>query len=154
VTRQDDIPIAPGSPATEAAVAPPSLARRFGALIVDWLLCVLVAKFFGGDPRRDAWSPVLVLIIEYGFFIGLFAQTPGMFLTKLRCVSHLDGGRIGVPRAVLRAVLLCLVVPALIMDNRQRGLHDRAAGSVVVPASAINQSSRRAGGTGAPQPPS
>lgn len=129
---QDDS-VGPGSPAAEAAVAPPSLARRFGALIVDWVLCLLVANFFG-DPLRDGWPPVLVLIAEYGFFVGLFTQTPGMWLTRLRCVSYADGGRIGVSRAVLRAVLLCLVLPALIMDDRRRGLHDRAVGSVVVAA--------------------
>jgi uncharacterized RDD family membrane protein YckC len=111
----------------------PSLARRFGALVIDWVLCLLVANFFG-DPVRDGWLPVVVLIIEYGLFIGLFAQTPGMRLTRLACVSHSDGGRIGLPRALLRGLLLCLVVPALIMDDERRGLHDRAAGSIVVDA--------------------
>jgi uncharacterized RDD family membrane protein YckC len=112
---------------------PPSLARRFGALLIDWVLCLLVAMFFS-DPLRDGWAPVVVLIAVYGFFVGLFAQTPGMRITRLACVSDTDGGRIGVPRALLRGLLLALVVPALLMDARRRGLHDRAAGSVVVPA--------------------
>ena len=38
------------------------------------------------------------------------------------------------PRALLRGVLLALVVPALIMDEHRRGLHDRLAGSVIVDA--------------------
>ncbi|HEX5541182.1 MAG TPA: RDD family protein [Micromonospora sp.] len=109
------------------------MARRFGALVIDWVLCLLIANFFG-DPVRDGWPPVLVLIIEYGLFIGLFTQTPGMRLTRLSCVSYADGGRIGVLRALLRGVLLCLVVPPLLMDGQRRGLHDRLVGSMVVAA--------------------
>ncbi|XAN42367.1 RDD family protein [Micromonospora schwarzwaldensis] len=120
-------------PATDPAFTPPSLGRRFGALIIDWVLCLLVARSFA-DPVRDGWPPVLVLILEYGFFLGLFAQTPGMYLTRLRCVAWADGGRIGLVRALLRGLLLSLVVPALIMDQHRRGLHDRLTGAVVTDA--------------------
>jgi len=41
---------------------------------------------------------------------------------------------IGVPRAALRGLLLVLVVPALIMDGDRRGLHDKAAGTVMIDA--------------------
>jgi uncharacterized RDD family membrane protein YckC len=101
-------------------------------VLVDWLLCVMVASIFA-DPRRTAWPAPVVLIGEYAFFIGLFAQTPGMRLAKIRCVSVEDGGRLGLVRAALRGALLCLVVPALIMTDG-RGLHDRVAGSVVIDA--------------------
>jgi uncharacterized RDD family membrane protein YckC len=110
---------------------PAPLGRRFGALVVDWILCVLAASLYA-DPHRVAWPPVVLLILVYGFFIGLFAQTPGMWITRLRCVSFTTGGPIGIPRALLRGLLLALVVPALIMDSDRRGLHDRAAGSVVI----------------------
>ncbi len=121
---------------------PAPLVRRFGALLLDWLLCVLVSGLFA-DPMRDGWPPVFVLIVEYGFFLGLFGQTPGMWVTRIRCVSFsklaretshhfADGRPVGIPRALLRGVLLALVVPALIMDGDRRGLHDRAAGTVVI----------------------
>jgi hypothetical protein len=74
----------------------------------------------------------VILIIEYGFFLGLFSQTPGMRLTRIACVSTTDGRPIGVLRALLRGALLAVVVPALIMDRYQRGLHDRIVGSVMV----------------------
>jgi uncharacterized RDD family membrane protein YckC len=111
-----------------------SFGRRFAALLVDWLLCVLVSYAFGYTPRNAGGVPVAILIFEYAFFIGLFAQTPGMFVTRLQCVSVKTGGRIGVPRAALRGLLLALVIPALIMDADRRGWHDRVAGSVIVPA--------------------
>jgi uncharacterized RDD family membrane protein YckC len=113
--------------------APAPLSRRFGALLVDWILCLLIASLYA-DPRHVAWPPVFILIAEYGFFLGLFGQTPGMFVTRLRCLSFDTGQPVGIPRALLRGLLLALVVPALVMDGDRRGLHDRWTGSVVVSA--------------------
>jgi uncharacterized RDD family membrane protein YckC len=101
--------------------------------MIDWLLSVLVSTSFA-DPRADGWPPVVVLIGVYTIFVGLFGQTPGMAVARLRCVSVVDGGAIGVLRALLRGVLLALIIPAVIMDADRRGLHDRAAGSIVVAA--------------------
>lgn len=124
---------APVPPAADPAFTPPSLGRRFGALVIDWVLCLLIANIFA-DPVRDGWAPVVVLIAEYGFFLGLFAQTPGMYITRIRCVAWYDGGRIGLIRALLRGVLLALVVPAVIMDEHRRGLHDRLTAAVITDA--------------------
>jgi uncharacterized RDD family membrane protein YckC len=106
-----------------------SLQRRFGALLVDWLLCLLVAGFLGRFPNN--WAP-FVLVVEYAFFVGLFGQTPGMRLTRIACVSVVDGRPVGIPRAFLRGLLLALFVPALIMDGQRRGWHDKAAGTIVI----------------------
>ena len=110
---------------------PANFGRRFAALLIDWAFCLLIASFYA-DPRIVAWPPVVVLILFNGLFIGLFGQTPGMSLARLRTVSVVDGGAIGIPRGLLRGVLLALLVPAVIMDADRRGLHDRAAGSIVV----------------------
>ncbi|MGQ5263619.1 RDD family protein [Micromonospora sp. ZYX-F-536] len=126
-------PHAPAAPATDATFTPPSLGRRFGALIIDWVLCLLAANIFA-DPVRDGWAPVLVLVLVYAIFLGLFAQTPGMYITRIRCVGWADGGRIGLLRGLIRGLLLALVVPALIMDEHRRGLHDRLTDSVIVDA--------------------
>lgn len=110
---------------------PGGFARRLGALAVDWALCLVLGSLVA-DPRVVAWPPVVILVVANTFFIGLFGQTPGMLLARLRCVSFLDGGAIGLPRALLRAVLLGLFIPAMLSDDRGRGLHDRAAASYVV----------------------
>lgn len=112
----------------------PSIAKRFGALFVDWILCLLVSGFFVADLRTATWEPLAVLVAEYALFLGIFTQTPGMRVTKIRCVDHIDGRPIGIPRAALRGLLLCFVIPGLIMDRERRGLHDKAARSVIVPA--------------------
>jgi len=100
--------------------------------MVDWILCLLIAALVGKLMGSQPWQAPAVLVLEYALFIGLFAQTPGMRLLGLRCVSTADGGPIGVPRAFVRGVLLALLIPALVMNSDQRGWHDRAAGSVVV----------------------
>lgn len=107
------------------------LSRRFGALVVDWVLSLLVASIFT-DPRATWWAPLAVLVVEYALFVGLFGQTPGMRLAGIQCVSATHGRPVGPLAATLRGLLLCVVVPALIMDGYGRGLHDRAVGSVVL----------------------
>lgn len=108
----------------------PSYTRRFAALMADWILCLLISGLFA-RPMVDGWAPVLVLIVAYTFFIGLFGQTPGMRLLGLTCLSYDNGQPVGIPRAFVRAVLLALAVPALINDSEKRGLHDRASGTLI-----------------------
>src|SRR2546423_8417458 len=90
----NSVPVA--QPTTSAArpapAAPASLARRFAALLVDWILCVMVASIFA-DPRRTGWIAPLVLLVEYTLFLGLFAQTPAMRLARIRCLAAEDGRR-------------------------------------------------------------
>jgi uncharacterized RDD family membrane protein YckC len=119
---------------TEAATSlDASYARRFAALFVDWILCVLVSGFFA-NPFTDGWAPVVVLIVVYAFFVGLFGQTPGMRLFGLTCLDVRTAKPVGVPKAALRGLLLALVIPALMLDSDRRGLHDRVAGTVITRA--------------------
>ncbi len=119
---------------TDASLpAVPSLARRFGALLLDWMLCVLAAGVFA-DPMRDGWAAPVVLIAVYAVFAGIFGQTPGMRLAKITCLGADTGQPVGLFRGALRGLLLALVIPALIMDGERRGLHDRAAGTLIRPA--------------------
>jgi uncharacterized RDD family membrane protein YckC len=115
----------------DGRVEPASLGRRFGALFVDWIVSLILTRTFT-DPLRHGWAPVLILILLYGLGVGLVAQTLGMWVMRIRCVRVTDGRPVGVPRALLRGVLLALVVPALVMDGDRRGLHDRAAGTIVL----------------------
>lgn len=110
-----------------------SLGRRVGALVVDLALSSLVTMLFTGVPHpgERPWN-TLVFALMYVFFTAAFGQTPGMRLFGLQ-VLRLDTGRpLGLVRAAARTLLLCLIVPALLMDRDGRGLHDRAVASVVV----------------------
>jgi uncharacterized RDD family membrane protein YckC len=114
--------------------APPSLARRFGALMVDWMLAALLSLGFFADPRVNPVPAMLIFIAAYALFAGLTTQTPGMWTARLRCVSVVDGRPIGVLRGALRGLLRYLVIPVLIMDADRRGLHDRLVGSTIISA--------------------
>jgi uncharacterized RDD family membrane protein YckC len=109
-----------------------SFGRRLIGLLIDWAACSLVASFLVDDLRTDPWPQLGVFVLAHAFFVGLFGQTLGMAAARIRCVSIADGGAIGIPRALLRGVLLALVIPAVISDGDGRGLHDRAAGSVML----------------------
>ncbi|MGW4206220.1 RDD family protein [Streptomyces sp. NPDC004726] len=108
------------------AMAP--LGRRFGALFVDWGLCLLIAYAFFADGDRQAagnWALGVFLVLSV-LTVGTIGFTPGKRIFGLR-VASVDGGRLGFGRVVLRSVLLCLALPALIWDRDGRGLHDRFA---------------------------
>ncbi len=116
----------PGSVAT--------LIRRAGAFAVDAVGSALVAGAFTAPRPPGNWS-LLVFVVEYVFFTALFGQTPGMRLLRIRVLQLRTGGPLGLVPAVIRTTLLVLLVPALITDADARGLHDKAAGAVVVNAS-------------------
>ena len=120
----------PGSDLARPEVA--SFGRRFIGLLIDWAACSLVASFLVDDLRTNPWPQLGVFVLAHAFFVGLFGQTLGMAVARIRCVSIADGGAIGIPRALLRGVLLALVIPAVISDGDGRGVHDRVAGSVMV----------------------
>jgi uncharacterized RDD family membrane protein YckC len=123
---------APAAPAASARDwEPASLLRRFGALMVDWIACLLITRTFA-SPITEPWVPVAILIAEYGFFIGLFGQTLGMWVAGIRCLSVDDQRPVGIPRALLRGVLLALFIPPLFMDEKRRGVHDRLANTAMM----------------------
>ncbi|MFI9718631.1 RDD family protein [Streptomyces sp. NPDC052396] len=113
------------------SVAP--LGRRFGAIFIDWALCLLIAfgLFAGGNMQRASNWALLIFLVLSLLTVGTVGCTPGKRLLGLRVVSE-TGGRLPFPRAVLRSVLLALGLPALIWDRDSRGLHDRLSRAVQV----------------------
>ncbi len=73
----------------------------------------------------------MVFAAEYIVLVSLIGRTIGMRLCGIG-IMRLDGRRVSFPWVVVRTLLLVLVVPAVIYDRDRRGLHDKAAGSVVV----------------------
>ncbi|ADD44536.1 RDD family protein [Stackebrandtia nassauensis] len=112
--------------------------QRFAALIVDWILCVLlgnglVAVNVLPELEYPVWPSVL-MALYYAVFVGFFTQTVGMRLAKIHCVNAAEGTPLGLPRALLRGVLVVLVIPILtaFSDPHRRGLHDKLSGSAVI----------------------
>jgi uncharacterized RDD family membrane protein YckC len=100
---------------------------RIVAYLVDSLACTVIAYGLFRDQR---WT-LAVFVLEVAVLTWLAAGSAGQLVRGLRIV-RLDGRPVGLPRALLRTVLLGLLVPAVIWDRDGRGLHDKAAGTVVV----------------------
>ncbi|ALU39876.1 transporter [Kocuria flava] len=105
--------------------------RRLVALVVDWYLCWALAQWLLPGWNDHGLVTVGVLLVLNVLAVGATGHTPGHLLTGLQ-VQTLEGRPAGFARAVVRAVLLCLVIPAVVFDADQRGLHDRAAGTLLV----------------------
>ncbi|MFI9149213.1 RDD family protein [Streptomyces sp. NPDC053367] len=107
--------------------------RRLGALAVDWGLCLLIAYGLITDGYGQAtgnWALLIFLALSI-LTVGTVGSTPGKRLFGLRVIA-VDTRAVSPVRALVRSVLLCLAVPALIWDRDGRGLHDRLAGTVEV----------------------
>ncbi|EFF90648.1 MULTISPECIES: RDD family protein [Streptomyces] len=107
--------------------------RRLGAVAVDWALCMLIAYGLithGYDQATGNWA-LLIFFVLGVLTVGTVGCTPGKRLFGLRVVALRTGG-VQPLRALLRTVLLCVAIPALIWDRDGRGLHDRLAGTVEV----------------------
>jgi uncharacterized RDD family membrane protein YckC len=116
-------------------VQTPSLLRRLGALLVDWIIASLSAAALAGThyPPKDIKENLIItafFVVEMSVLTGLVGFTIGKRIFQLK-VENPDGQPIGVARAFVRSLLVCLVIPAIVMNDDQRGIHDLAAGSRV-----------------------
>ncbi|MFG2563536.1 RDD family protein [Streptomyces sp. NPDC048496] len=113
------------------AIAP--LGRRFGALFVDWALCLLIAYglFARGDQQAAGNWALGIFVVLSVLTIGTVGCTPGKRILGIRVVGE-GGGRLGFGRVIIRSLLLCLAIPALVWDRDGRGLHDRLSRAVQV----------------------
>ena len=114
----------PSGPGSVAGVG-----ARLVAYLIDSLACALIAY---GLFRDQVWT-LPIFAVEVLLLTALAGGSAGQIVRGLR-VMRLDKRPLGLPRAALRTLLLCLLIPALIWDRDGRGLHDKAAGSVVVHA--------------------
>ncbi|MFM9876488.1 MAG: RDD family protein [Rhodoglobus sp.] len=104
------------------------LGRRIVALCIDWATAVLVSvAFFSYEPVATLAIFALVQIV----FLLTLNASPGHLLLGLRVVP-VRGGYLGPWRPFARTLLLCLVIPAVIWDKDQRGMHDRLVSTVLV----------------------
>lgn len=123
-----------GLPA-EGSGAVASYGRRLLALVVDWGLSMLVAVFLTAALHESAQGRSLLTLAVFGAEVWVLTALTGTTLGKRVCglrVARLDGRPVGPLWSLVRTVLLLVVVPALLWDRDYRGLHDRAANTIVV----------------------
>jgi uncharacterized RDD family membrane protein YckC len=111
----------------EGARSVASMGRRLGALLIDWLMCMLIAL---AAFRSQVWT-LPVFVVETYLLTSLTGLTVGKRIMGIR-VARLDGKPVGFGWGLVRILLLLTVIPPLITDRDLRGLHDRAANTIVV----------------------
>ncbi len=106
--------------------------RRLGALFIDWMVCTLLVVALVRPPAPDVGMWTLAIFgLQDLILTSVTGLTLGKVATRIR-VARLDGKMVGLGWAFVRTLLLLLVVPPLVADKDQRGLHDRASNTVVV----------------------
>jgi uncharacterized RDD family membrane protein YckC len=127
---------------------------RCGSLLIDYVLLVtivafstLVARMLGGGARTAGGSAetigiliaVFMAALDLGVLPGFTGRTLGKWATGLK-IERVDGGEIGIGRAMLRHFVgypvsfLLLGIGFLLaaFTPRGRALHDLIAGTIVV----------------------
>lgn len=117
----------------EGTNAVASVGRRLLALAVDWLLCYLIISGAVGLRPGSVAGDFEVLgafAVENLLLVSTLGYTIGMRVLSIKVVRL--GGPLTPLAVLLRTLLLCLVIPAVIWDRDTRAFHDRLSRTVVV----------------------
>ena len=95
--------------------------------MIDYGAAYLISGLFAFDA--------LAILAIFGaiqiVFLPTLQASPGHRIFGLR-LELVGGGWVGLWRPIIRTLLLIVVIPAVIWDADQRGLHDKAVGTVLV----------------------
>jgi len=112
--------------------------RRIAALLIDVASAGLIgyAFFSAPDPVTGVpfANPIATNLIFFAvqiLFIPLLGGSPGHRIMGMR-LELASGDWVGLWRPIVRTVLLALIIPAVVWDADQRGLHDKVVGTVLV----------------------
>jgi uncharacterized RDD family membrane protein YckC len=120
----------------------PGAVATTGSRVAAFVLDIVVAGLIGGlvnvlvndpTPGQRAFAANGAFAHEVVLLTALTGQSVGMRVLGIRVarLADLDAPPGFLPAAV-RTALLMLVLPALVFDRDGRGLHDKAAGTVVL----------------------
>lgn len=129
------------SPETASA----KLGRRLLGVAIDWVLCLLISSAFFPEGDTAALAPIervlvagdpvatlVIWMVQHLVLVATLGTTVGHRIVGLRVVREDNAPWVGVVRAFARTVLLAAVIPAVVWGPDGRGLHDRAAGTMIV----------------------
>lgn len=136
MTQPSDYPgFALGLPASgRGALA--SWRSRVSALVIDWgaSMAVAVGAFGSGIFEAGNWRSWLVLtvfFVQKALLTALIGSSFGQLITGVG-VTLVDGNPVGWWRAIARAAMVSVVLPAVLIGPDRRSLGDLSVGAVVV----------------------
>jgi uncharacterized RDD family membrane protein YckC len=109
--------------------------RRLVAIAIDWFASIAISLLLFqqaayGSPESSA-AILLIFATEIILLTWLIAASFGQRIMGIT-VIRTDGSRLSLWRVIVRTLLICLVIPAVVFDSYGRGLHDRAVDSVAL----------------------
>ena len=134
--------------------AAPPIRRRLASMLYEFLLlfaigflAVWLFQFAAGTLTIDGWRRHLLQLFLLAVFAAYFlwcwlrsGQTLAMKTWRIRLVAKNGHARVAPKAALLRFLYALLLVPSAIgilwalVDRDRQFLHDRLAGSLLVPA--------------------
>ena len=140
---------------SDGADVAPGLLRRLASMLYEAILLFAVAflatwlfQFAGGTLRIEGWRMHLLQLFLLAVFAAYFlwcwlrgGQTLAMKTWRIRLVAREGHGGLPPKAALLRFFYALLLVPTTLgifwamVDRDRQFLHDRLAGSLLIPAS-------------------
>jgi uncharacterized RDD family membrane protein YckC len=109
--------------------------RRLAALVIDWFASLGVAALIFGSSvwgqGWQAWMPMTVFLVQATVLTTLLGGSFGQLALRV-VVVRLDRTPVNLLQALGRTALICLVVPPLVYNRDNRGLHDLAFKTVAL----------------------
>ena len=108
---------------------PARIGRRLAGIVLDWAAAYAISVWiYGFGNSAVGLMTLLIFAVETIFFTWLITGSFGNTLVGVQ-ILRVNGSRLVFWRVAVRTILLCLVIPAVVMDSSGRGLHDKAVDS-------------------------
>ena len=93
----------------------------------------MIAKALGQDmgPQQSSLLVLEIFAAQVALSTVLSGASFGQRIMGIGVMS-LDKQRLPIGRIIVRTLLICMVIPAVVYDRDNRGLHDKAVNSVVI----------------------
>lgn len=113
-----------------------SWGQRFTALVLDWAIAMALATAITWGAALTSLGPerfatLIVFFLQKSLFTALTGSSLGQLIVGIG-VTRLDRTAIPWWAAVVRTLMICLVIPALILGEDRRSLNDIMLRAVVV----------------------
>lgn len=110
--------------------------QRVTALVVDWAVAMLLAVLvtWGGvlsSTGPAKFATLVIFFLEKALLTGLTGSSLGQRLVGIG-VTRTDGRPIPFGVAIVRTLMICVVIPAVVIGTDRRSLNDMLLRTVVV----------------------
>ncbi|WOP17590.1 RDD family protein [Raineyella sp. LH-20] len=135
-TRDEDYPgRSLGLPA-DGRGALASWGQRITALVLDWAVAMLVASLITWGAVLSSTGPekfatLIVFFVEKALLTGLTGSSLGQLIVRIG-VTRTDGQPISFWVAIVRTLMICVVIPAVVIGADRRSLNDMLLHTMVV----------------------